>query len=132
MSKIDWKKPLRTVDWEMAKRTTGRQPEVYTFKSGSQRVVWVDDRVYPVDAQGCCTADVGYPGFRKCEVGDPIVENVPEEPKDHLHLYRREGEEWKIDFGSGQLYTKEYAENLSRGWAYHAGAKNTVVVKVPV
>lgn len=60
------------------------------------------------------------------------VENVPEPERDHLHLYRREGGEWRIDFGSGQLFTKEQAEANSRVWARHAGAKNTVVVKVEV
>ena len=60
------------------------------------------------------------------------IENVPEPKSDHLHLYRREGEEWRIDFGSGQLFTKEQAEANSRVWARHSGAKNTVVVKVPV
>lgn len=123
MSKIDWKKPLRTVDWAVAMLVTGRQPEVYTFKSGSQRVVWVDDRVYPVDEQGICAADVEYPGYRVCKVGDPVVENVPEPKRDHLHLYPHGGK-WYINAcGKKQLETHEFWEEIGEGG---------VIVKVPV
>lgn len=123
MSKIDWKKPLRTVDWETAQRVTGKAPKVYTFKSGSQRVVWVDDRVYPVDEHGRCTAYIEHPGFRDCDVGDQIVENVPEEPKDRLHLYSHEGK-WYINAcGKKQLETHEFWEEIGEGG---------VIVKVPV
>lgn len=131
MSKIDWKKPLRTVDWATAKRVTGRDLEVYTFKSDSQRVVWVDDRVYPVDEQGLCTADVEYPGFRKCEVGDPMVENVPEEPKDHLCIWLNDPLSGKASIdslGGSQLQTKAT-------WEKHFGpriGRYVILVKVPV
>ena len=130
MSKIDWKKPLRTVDWETAQRVTGKAPKVYTFKSGSQRVVWVDDRVYPVDERGRSTARVEYPGRRPCKVGDPMVENVPEEPKDHLHVFLSTGGEWRVDTaGGGQLKTKADAEKYNHNWLRYGKG---VVVKVPV
>lgn len=131
MSKIDWKKPLRMVDWATAKRVTGRQPEVYTYKSGSQRVVWVDDRVYPVDEQGRSIVDVKYPGFRKCEVGNPMVENVPEEPEDHLCIWLDDPiiGQASIDRLSGsQLQTKAT-------WEKHFGSRigrDIILVKVLV
>ena len=84
MKKIDWHKPLRARNPE-----TGRvqNEKVYTYKSGSQRVVWVEDRVYPVDDHGCMVATVQYPGWGLRTPGQKIVENVPEE-KFFLGLYR--------------------------------------------
>ena len=73
--KIDWHKPLR------AFKTPGHEvvdAKVYTYKSGRQRVVWVDERVYPVDDQGRAMADVDY-ATNWVKKGQQIVENVPEE-----------------------------------------------------
>lgn len=75
MEKIDWHKPLR------AFKTPGHEvadAKVYTYKSGRQRVVWVDERVYPVDDQGRAVADVDY-GSNWVHKGAQFVENVPEE-----------------------------------------------------
>jgi len=75
MEKIDWHKPLR------AFKTPGHEivdAKVYTYKSGRQRVIWVDERVYPVDDQGRAMADVDY-GPNWVNKGAQIVENVPEE-----------------------------------------------------
>jgi hypothetical protein len=75
MEKIDWHKPLR------AFKTPGHEvvdAKVYTYKSGRQRVVWVDERVYPVDDQGRAVADVDY-GSNGVKKGSQFVENVPEE-----------------------------------------------------
>jgi len=92
--KIDWHKPLRN--------TNGRSdtvPAVTTYKSGKQRVIWCDDRVYPVDDFGRAVADVKYPHFRRCVVGEKIVENVPEE-KFFLGLGRSpDGTYWLTDGG---------------------------------
>lgn len=81
--KIDWSKPL----W--AFKTPGHEvvdAKVYTYKSGRQRVVWVDERVYPVDDQGRAVANVDY-GLNWVKKGHQIVENVPEE-KFFVGLYR--------------------------------------------
>lgn len=89
MEKIDWHKPLRSL-----KPGRGENPKVYTYKSGKQRVVWIDDRVYPVDEQGRTVADVWYYQGSRLRVGAAkgakIVENVPEE-KFFLGLYRHIG-----------------------------------------
>ncbi len=83
MEKIDWHKPLR------AFKTPGHEvvdAKVYTYKSGRQRVVWIDERVYPVDDQGRAVANVDY-GLNWVKKGHQIVENVPEE-KFFVGLYR--------------------------------------------
>lgn len=83
MEKIDWSKPL----W--AFKTPGHEvvdAKVYTYKSGRQRVVWVDERVYPVDDQGRAVANVDY-GLNWVQKGHQIVENVPE-GKFFVGLYR--------------------------------------------
>jgi hypothetical protein len=122
MKQIDFAKPLCTVD-----KTGGHKGgSVEVVKEGLTLVRFTGE-LHVVDENGKIEGYAIQPGD-----GTLWVENVPEEPKDYLHLYRREGEEWRIDFGIGQLYTKEQAENLSRGWARHAGAKSTVVVKVQV
>lgn len=97
MEKIDWHKPLRARD-----PVSGLvQPqEVYTYKSGKQRVVWIDDRVYPVDEQGRMMATVQYPGWGRRFPGQKIVENVPEE-KFFLGLAREpDGTYWLTDGGT--------------------------------
>lgn len=123
MKPIDFSKPLRTT-------TVGYSVEV--IKEGVTLVQWYtsDGRRMraAVDEKGELqpTGDWTNSSFR--------VENVPEPKREYLHLYQvvRRGE-WRIDVGGkGQLFTKEEAENESRNWARHAGAKNTVVVKVPV
>lgn len=97
MSKtIDWHKPLR------AFKTPGHEvvdAKVYTYKSGRQRVVWVDERVYPVDDQGRAVADVDY-GPNWVHKGAQIVENVPEE-KFFVGLARdTDGTYWLTDGGT--------------------------------
>ena len=95
MEKIDWHKPLR------AFKTPSHEivdAKVYTYKSGKQRVVWIDDRVYQVDEQGHAVADVDY-GAHWVRKGDKIVENVPEE-KFFLGLARdSDGTYWLTDDG---------------------------------
>jgi len=80
MARIDWKKPLRALDMHGAPEP---EKKVYTFKSGKQRVVWIDDRVYPIDDDGRTVAEVWYDKDsrprRGVPKGEQIVENVPEE-----------------------------------------------------
>lgn len=101
MDKIDWHKPLRAL-WSDGSPQDGK---VYTYKSGKQRVVWIDDRVYPVDDKGCAVAEVWYEGDRYAKVkrgalkGQRIVENVPEE-KFFVGLARSHGGAyWLTDGG---------------------------------
>lgn len=109
MEKIDWHKPLR------AFKTPSHEivdAKVYTYKSGKQRVVWVDDRVYPVDEQGHALADVDY-GAHGVRKGDKIVENVPEE-KFFLGLARDpDGTYWLTDGGMvSNMGTMNYWKKL--------------------
>jgi hypothetical protein len=121
---IDWSKPLRNV--------CGRRLPMVTYKSGGARVVWIEDRVYPVDEMGRCKAAVYYPGFHNTLRGELIVENVPEEPRDHVVVgyNRRTGETFL--YQRGELTTATEARrrvaDLPTAWP------NTgyVAVKVPV
>lgn len=105
MAEIDWKKPLRAFN------TPGHEvvdAKVYTYKSGKQRVIWIDDRVYPVDEQGHAVADVNY-GTHWTRKGVKIVENVPEE-KFFVGLARDpDGTYWLADGGTVfDAYTMNY------------------------
>ncbi len=122
MKQIDFSKPLRKVG-----KTSGPMPEKVTVvKEGVTIVCDEDGCVYVVDEYG-----VVQPTQQWIGGGGLRLENVPEFKREYLHLYRRATGGWTVD-GAPQLMTKEYAENLSRNWARHAGAKNTVVVKVPM
>lgn len=121
---IDWKKPLRS--------TAGDYAPMVTYKSGGARVVWVADRVYPVDNCGRAVASVKYPDFDPARLGEVIVENVPEEPRDHVVVgcNRRTGETFV--YQRGELMTaalaRRHVVHLTKVWP------NTgyVAVKVPV
>lgn len=109
MEKIDWSKPLR------AFKTPSHEvvdAKVYTYKSGKQRVIWVDGRVYPVDDQGRAVADVDY-GPNWVRKGSQIVENVPEE-KFFLGLWREtDGSYWLTDGGTvSDMGTMNYWKRL--------------------
>ena len=97
MEKIDWHKPLRTLS---SRGKPLPEKKVYTYKSGKQRVVWIDERVYPVDDHGCAVATIQYPGYGLRRPGQKIVENVPEE-KFFLGLGRNpDGTYWLTDGGA--------------------------------
>ena len=97
MEKIDWHKPLRALN----SHGEPQDEEARTYKSGKQRVVWVDERVYPVDDQGRATAEVWYSGDRHswprvgALKGSKLVENAPEE-KFFLGLYRPGNGQYEI------------------------------------
>lgn len=119
MKQIDFAKPLRL-------NYNGQGNEVEVVKEGVT-LVRIKGSLFAVDEHGV----IQQTGSPREGVQSFRVENVPEPKRDHLHLFRRANGEWTVD-GAPQLMTKEYAEALSRGWARHAGAKNTVVVKVEV
>lgn len=125
MKQIDFSKPLCRVG-----KTLGRKDgPVEVIKEGLTLVRFTGE-LHVIDENGRIEGYAVQPG------DDTLwVENVPEPKREYLHLYRRAGDGWKIDTNNdcdGQLVTRERAENWSRNWARHAGAKNTVVVKVPV
>lgn len=123
MKQIDFARPLRGA--ESHRPMTVVKEGLTLVKTNDGREV---NHYYVVDEHG-----KQYGHARAAPNEFRAVENVPEPKCYHLHLYRREGAEWRIDHGSdSQIYTKEYAESLSRNWARYAGAKNTVVVKVEV
>lgn len=127
MSNIDWTKPLRVLYFSEDGRVIGNGgTPAYTYNSHGSRVVWIEDRVYPVDEEGRVKARVDYDECTWVQKGEQIVENVPEEPKDHIRVYCV-GDKWHVDRTStGQLQTKEFWEDPLNG-SYEA-----VVVKVPV
>lgn len=109
MEKIDWHKPLR------AFKTPGHEvvdAKVYTYKSGRQRVVWVDERVYPVDDQGRAVANVDY-GLNWVKKGHQIVENVPEEKFFVVLTRRSDNTYWLVN--NGQMMTRPDAERFLVG-----------------
>ncbi len=112
--KIDWHKPLRSL-----KPGWGENPKVYTYKSGRQRVVWIDDRVYPVDEQGRTVAEVDYgvlpggTGRAGAVKGTKIVENAPEE-KFFLGLYRHAGTSNYFLEDDGMLKTRAGVHLIER------------------
>lgn len=111
MEKIDWHKPLRLQRY--AVRPGGEDPQVKTYKSGRQRVIWVDERVYPVDDQGRAMADVTYPGGYRVRRGAAMVENVPEE-KFFLGLYRHAGTSNYFLEDDGMLKTRAGVHLIER------------------
>lgn len=109
MEKIDWHKPLR------AFKTPGHEvvdAKVYTYKSGRQRVVWVDERVYPVDDQGRAVANVDY-GLNWVKKGHQIVENVPEEKFFVVLTRQSDNTYWLVN--NGQMMTRPDAERFLVG-----------------
>lgn len=105
MGKIDWHKPLRA-----RSPVTGRvqDQKVYTCKSGRQRVIWADERVYPVDDQGRAVASVDY-GPNWVRKGQQIVENAPEE-KFFVGLYRHCGTSDYFLEDGGVVKTRDQVE----------------------
>lgn len=101
MEKIDWKKPLRV--FPAGERN--KDQKVYTFKSGKQRVVWIDDHVYPVGDDGRAAATVSYSGTVSVLYGEQIVENVPEE-KFFVGMWRG---------GDGRYYLEDDGVMKTRG-----------------
>lgn len=123
MGKIDWHKPIRAMDGTEAK----------PFNSHGSRVVWIGDYVYPVDEQGRAKASVYYPRAegRSCSVGERLVENVPEEPKDHLGVYWT-GYKWVIDTVGFGDNVAMMTETEAKDWARRGAAQRRQAVKVPV
>ena len=132
MKTIDWTKPLRTTTRGISAKLVGKlDNEEYVvswFFAGRTRVAHVD-RI------GCRLHESGYPDTFPGSisgVGGQLVENVPEEPKDHIRLWH-DGDNWRFGGISGvnprvQPVTKTEAET----WLHGPAAQKRTIVKVPV
>ncbi|TXI02268.1 MAG: hypothetical protein E6Q76_15760 [Rhizobium sp.] len=112
IEKIDWHKPLRLQRY--AVKPGGEDPQVKTYKSGRQRVIWVDERVYPVDDQGRAMADVIYSGGYRVRRGAVMVENVPEE-EFFVGLYRHHGTSNYFLADAGHMTEEANVRNILYG-----------------
>lgn len=140
---IDW--DLRTGQLRSARYTNERGEKVVIHRKEESRMKQIDfakplrlhgdevtamkEGVTLVRFQGNTYAVDEYGNFQKtapCSGGPARVENVPEEPKDHLIVYQGGDGKWRID--GGGKYTKENAEMMMRSPYYAKG----VAVKVPV
>jgi len=57
-----------------------------------------------------------------------VFKNVPEEPRDHLVLWKMDNGEWRID--SNTVYTKSHAEEVCAIWKGREFNRPSVIVKV--
>lgn len=107
MSNLNLRKPLRGI-------ARFNHVEAKTFNSDGHMVVWIGDRVFPIDKHGRAIADVNYGANWNASKGELLVENVPEPSKDYVILYKdKNSNEYEIDQDySGQLFTKECAEDV--------------------
>lgn len=113
---IDWDKPLRLINQGHVKN-----PRVFKNTDGANKIIAYDGKI----GGGTYYTVVDWKTGKSFEPNGFSVENVPEEPKDHLHLYKC-GSEWAVNsIGGVQLQTKEFWE--TRHW----GKPNNIVVKVP-
>lgn len=127
---IDWNKPVRTIPSKYA-------VSVYPIDQTTlRRLVWInnaDRRLVVVVDKAGLVVHIATPFFSgmtyaKVEVGDLFIENVPEEPKDHLHLYLDYRGKWDVNaWLNSQLYSRADWERLDKGEKFGNG----FLVKVP-
>lgn len=116
MKQIDFSKPLQTSGDQFSARVVqeGMTLVEYTGTCGEKMYVTVDEtgKPYAMD-------NMGGRGFSF------KVENKPEEPNDHIILYRTSPRaDWSI---AAPVFTKSDAEFRVRRWG-----KDAIAVKVPV
>lgn len=121
---IYWNKPLRTIP-SGKPATTGIVGGVRVLTWGSESGVSVDYHGRTISTHVFLECD----GREKLvERGTTIVENVPEEPRDHIVIRKSNGM-WHIQDGPhGRLFAKSQTESMIN----MGGACNFVAVKVPV
>lgn len=128
---IDWNKPLRTTESKYEVKTaphpSGDRIIAYWYNNRGE---WSEDVFNKFTGAVCYTEFAG-----KRDKGIVTIENVPEEPKDHLVVYWNHWNhrgEWAIDHR--QLMTKARAEYqayvVNRPFSWRA--MKSIVVKVPV
>lgn len=118
MKQIDFSKPVVTHRGNVQVLQEGLTLVEVTNSYGA-------DGVYAIDEHGKTHL---WQAEDKAHYGTGVrFENKPEEPKDHLNIYRmNKNSEWRINtIGGEQLQTKE-------GWSHWEGKPNNIVVKVPV
>lgn len=74
MTALNFHKPL-TLAPDV--NTYGHKYKVVPYNADGNRVVWVDDMVFPIDDTGKAIATVDYPDF-VVENGEQLVVNAPE------------------------------------------------------
>lgn len=123
---IDWNKPLRT-NVNHYKVTAGPHP------SGNRMVCgWYNNAgEWSEGVFDKFTGATVYTEFAgKTHAGQVTIENVPEEPNDHLHLYKS-GDQWFIN-GAGSAGPNQVAPKQLQPKSYWEKAGPGVIVKVPV
>lgn len=81
------------------------------YNADGNRVVWADDRVYPIDDYGCVTANIEYPTKKAYVKGDQIIRNA--ESKDCIVIVKTSDRPtWNVY--EGQPNTLSYAEGLKK------------------
>lgn len=126
LSKIDWSKPIRLAGGSEYPATV----DLVCSHSGNRLVSW---RCAVQECRAFVMADGRLLSTLHNGAGASqgrFVENVPEEPKDHLVLIKPfEDEDWELsDRPRGNLFTKEHANEMLR----NIGGKACIIVKVPV
>lgn len=118
--KINFRKPVEFVsqlDREYAK--------LALYNADGNRVVWANDRVYPIDNYGCVIATIQYPTKKAYVIGDQIIRNV--ELKEYIVLVKTsDAPTWNVY--EGRPSTLSYAEGLAKN--IERMYKDTKIVKV--
>ena len=120
---IDWKKPLRTTMCHQDINV------VADWNRGNRLISWKEtsnskgDLFAIVNSRGGLIATLHHGSHCSAE----FIENVPEEPRDHLFIAKGENGKWTLTEGSdGQLFTQAHATAMTR----MVGDKNSVALKV--
>jgi len=124
MSKIDWNKPLRFTSARHIANPT------VVARADGQRAVIIKYGLARSDNKPYYQAvdpDTGV----SLNGGSYSVENVPEEPKDQLLVYKRAAGDWAISTRSPNPTTKSDAEVRNARYTAMTG-RPTMAVKVPV
>lgn len=121
-------KPMKQIDFSKPLRTDGNKYPARVIQEGLTLVEYTS----PIGGLMRATVDeMGgvYALQEHCGKGVFVfqIENVPEEPRDHLVMWKSENGSWGID--SNTIYTKARAEYVVKTW--HGMGYPSFLVKVP-
>jgi len=119
MSKIDWTKPLRMVNASHVKN-----PREFKHTGGRNVIIEYQGNTCGSRYYTVVDKNTG----KSFEPGGYDVENVPEEPNDHLHLYYYAGS-WQINV-AGSLGPNQMGPKQLQPKSYWEKAGPSVIVKV--
>lgn len=116
--KINFRKPVELVD-----PTARAHAKLALYNADGNRVVWVDDRVYPIDDYGCVTANIEYPTKKAYVKGDQIIRNI--EPKDCIVLVKTSDKPtWNVFSSATSSFSDaEYIVEKIKKQNYYLGIK---------